>query len=316
MQALRLTDGRVSVQAVAPPEPGPGEALVRVRVAGICNTDLEIASGYMGFSGTLGHEFVGEVIACDEASWVGKRVTGEINLACRKCQLCQQGLARHCPTRSVLGILHKDGCFAEQLTLPVENLHEVPDGLDDRDACFVEPTAAAFEVLEQVPLETRDRVAVLGSGKLGLLVAQVLQQHGAHPVLTGRNPRSLAVGKGLGLATRTPQELDSHSFDVVVEATGAAEGFATAVTLLRPRGTLVLKSTFHGPLELDAAPLVIDELTVVGSRCGPFEPAIVALREGRVRPASMVEEVFPLARGLDALQRAQQPGALKVLLTP
>ena len=311
MRALTLENGTLALEELPSPVPGPGEALVRVSMAGICNTDLELARGYMSYAGVLGHELCGVVERCDDPSWVGKRVAGEINLACGRCATCAAGLGRHCPTRTVMGILGKQGCFAEHVTLPVANLHALPDALDDVRACFVEPTAAAFEVLEQVPLDARSRVAVLGDGKLGLLVAQVLAQHGADTVLVGRHARKLELARGLGLRTAAGAEaLPTKAFDVVVEP----DGMKTAVSLTRPRGTIVLKSTYHGELHLDAAPIVIDELTLVGSRCGPFEPAIAALVSGRVRPETMVDAVLPLADAATAMQRAGAPGALKVLL--
>lgn len=314
MRALCLRDGIVALDELPTPVPAAGEALVRVAMAGICNTDLELARGYMGYAGVLGHELCGVVQACADARWVGKRVAGEINLSCGHCQTCASGLGRHCPKRMVMGILGKQGCFAEHVTLPTANLHALPDALDDLRACFVEPTAAAFEILEQLALPTGARVAVLGDGKLGLLVAQVLAQHGADTVLVGRHPRKLAVARALGLATAALESLPKKTFDVVVEATGAPEGLETAVALARPRGTVVLKSTYHGELQLDAAPIVIDELTLVGSRCGPFEPAIAALASGRVRPEPLVDAVLPLAEGVAAMQRAATPGALKVVL--
>jgi threonine dehydrogenase-like Zn-dependent dehydrogenase len=314
MRALLLEDGAVALRDVATPTPATGEALVRVQMAGVCNTDVEIAKGYMGFAGVLGHELYGVVEACDDAGWIGKRVAGEINLACGRCALCERGLGRHCPARSVLGILGKDGCFAEYVTLPVENLHALPDELDDERACFVEPTAAAFEILEQLELERGQRVAVLGDGKLGLLIAQVLVSAGCEPTLVGRHARKLGLAREHGARPAGLAELAPKSFGVVVEATGSAVGMEAAMGLIEPRGTLVLKSTYHGALELDAAPIVIDEITLLGSRCGPFEPAIDALRRGAVDPSGMIDAVLPLARADEALRRATEPGVLKVLL--
>jgi threonine dehydrogenase-like Zn-dependent dehydrogenase len=314
LKALQLERGSVALRDARVPEPGPDEALVRISLAGICSTDLEIAKGYMGFAGVLGHELCGVVEACADRAWVGRRVAGEINLACGRCPTCARGLARHCPTRTVLGILGKDGCFAEHVTLPIANLHALPDALDDVRACFVEPTAAAFEVLEQVPIRADDRVAVLGDGKLGLLTAQVLQTTGCALTLVGRHARKLELAAARGITTSAAADLPARSFDVVVEATGSADGMKLAVGLLRPRGTLVLKSTYHGMLTLDAAPIVIDELTLVGSRCGPFERAIPALASGAIDPSPLVDAIMPLADGVAALERAAQPGVLKVLL--
>jgi threonine dehydrogenase-like Zn-dependent dehydrogenase len=316
MQALVLEHGRVALRDRPEPVPATGEALVRVSLAGICNTDLELAEGYMGFSGVLGHELCGVVTACEDASWQGRRVAGEINLPCRRCELCARGLENHCAMRTVLGIVNKDGCFAEQVTLPIANLHALPDVLPDERACFVEPVAAAFRVLEQVSITMRDRVAVLGDGKLGLLIAQALRTTGCQLVLAGKHDRKLALAERLGLETARASELPRKRYDVVVEATGSPEGMQTAIELTRPRGTLVLKSTYHGPLALDAAPIVIDELTIVGSRCGPFPVAIDALTRGIVDVAPLVDAILPLREGLAALEEASTPGTLKVLLDP
>ncbi|MET0385716.1 MAG: alcohol dehydrogenase catalytic domain-containing protein [Polyangiales bacterium] len=314
MLALSRQAGTVRLSQVGPPQRGPEEALVRVQMAGICNTDLEIARGYMGFDGVLGHEFVGVVEDCADASWVGARVTGEINLACGHCALCQRGLPRHCSQRTVLGILGKDGAFAEYLTLPVANLHRVPEGLSNQSACFVEPLAACFEILEQVTFAPNDRVAVLGDGKLGQLAALVLTSQGHDAVLVGKHDDKLQRARQLGLRTAIARELSYKTYDVVVEATGSPTGLALAVALTRPRGTLVLKSTYHGAVSLDTAPLVIDEIHLVGSRCGPFPPAIAAIASEQLVPAALIDEVFPLRDGERAFERAAQPGVLKVLL--
>lgn len=314
MQALCLDSAGARLRECAAPVAGAGEALVRVRMAGICNTDLEIAKGYMGFRGVLGHELCGEVVAHPDRAAVGQRVAGEINLACGACSMCARGLGRHCPTRSVLGILGKDGCFAELVTLPVVNLHPLPPALPDELACFVEPAAAAFEIAEQVDLSAHAHAVVLGDGKLGLLVAQVLAAAGCEPIVVGHHARKLALARSLGICTRSLDELPAKQCDLVVEATGSPEGMRAAIALTRPRGTIVLKSTYHGVLALDAAPLVIDELTLVGSRCGPFAPAIAALVSGAVDPRGLIDDVLPLARAEQALARAAEPGALKILL--
>jgi len=314
MRALCLNAGTVALCDLPEPVPGSGEALLRVSMAGICNTDLELARGYMGYEGVLGHELCGVVEACSDPQWIGKRVAAEINLACGTCAACLRGLGRHCPTRTVLGIVGKSGCFAERVTVPIANLHALPAALDDARACFVEPTAAAFEILTQLPIDERTRVAVLGDGKLGQLVTQVLATSGARPVLVGHHARKLALASARGIETAVPGALPRKAFDVVVEATGASAGLQAALELVRPRGTVVLKSTYHGELRVDAAPIVIDELTVVGSRCGPFKPAIDALASGRVDPASLVDAVMPLADGVAAMQRAATRGTLKVLL--
>jgi threonine dehydrogenase-like Zn-dependent dehydrogenase len=314
MLALCRTESAVSLQQVAVPERTPGEALVRVRMAGICSTDLEIARGYMGFRGVLGHEFVGEVQDADDAQLIGTRVAGEINLACGHCPLCKRGLGRHCPQRTVLGILGKDGCFAEYLTLPVQNLHPVPPSIDDRTACFVEPVAACYEITEQLYVAPHDRIAVLGDGKLGQLIASVLAEQGATPTLVCKHLRKRQLAQSRGLQTAMQSELEPKSFDVVVEATGSPEGMQRAIELVRPRGSIVLKSTYHGVLSFDAAPLVIDEITVIGSRCGPFAPALAGLASRALSPDALIDSVYPLADAEQALQKAAEPGVLKVLL--
>ncbi len=296
------------------PERRRGEALIRVRLAGICNTDLEIVRGYMGFRGVLGHEFVGEVVEADDRSWVGARVNGEINLGCRQCSWCLRGLARHCPTRTVLGILGKDGAFAEYLTLPVENLVRVPDHVRDEQAVLTEPLAAAFEILEQVHVQPQQRVLVVGDGKLGLLCALVLVGTGADVHLVGKHKKKLALAQARKVSTHTPESVPSEPFDVVVEATGSPDGFRYAVERTRPRGTLVLKSTFHGDTPMQMAPLVIHEITVVGSRCGPFVPALSAMAAARLDPTPLIQATYALRDGLLAFEHAQQPGTLKVLL--
>jgi threonine dehydrogenase-like Zn-dependent dehydrogenase len=314
VKALVLDGGRLALCDRPIPVAGPGEALIRVAMAGVCNTDLEIAAGYMGFSGVLGHELCGVIESCPDPRFVGRRVAGEINLSCGSCELCARGLARHCLQRTVMGIAGKDGCFAEYVTLPLANLHLLPDALSDERACFVEPAAAAFEVLEQVMVMSRDRVAVLGDGKLGLLIAQVLDTTGCALTLVGKHAHKLALARQAGIATAELGALGRKSFDVVVEATGSPAGLHAAIELARPRGTVVLKSTHHGKVELDTAPLVIDEITVVGSRCGPFERAIPALTSGLIRPDELIDVIVPFTDAESALARAAQPGALKVLL--
>lgn len=314
MLALRF-DGAPKVHEVDPPRCGPGEALIRVRRAGICSTDLEITRGYMAFEGTLGHELVGEVLEAPDASWVGRRVTAEINLGCGACKRCARSMSRHCATRTVMGILGRDGCFAELIALPLENLHAIPDEVSDELAVFAEPLAAAYEILEQVRVDPSWRVAVLGDGKLGSLVAMVLAQTGAELTVLGRHESKLARLAPLGLRTSLARDVRGD-FDLVVEATGSPAGFAQARELLRPRGTLVLKSTFFGETQVAMAPLVIDEITVVGSRCGPFPPAIRALADGRVDPSILVEDTYALADGVAALERAAERGVTKVLLAP
>jgi len=292
----------------------PGEALVRVRLAGICNTDLEIVRGYMGFRGVLGHEFVGTVEEAEDRSLIGQRVVGEINAYCGECPTCRAGRPTHCPNRTTLGIWGRDGAFAEYLTLPVRNLHVVPEGISDEEAVFTEPLAAALEILEQVHLRPTDRVVVLGDGKLGLLVAQALALMGCDLLAVGRHREKLAILARRGIPTALEAEAEGLAADVVVECTGRPEGFAAARRILRPRGTLVLKSTYHGYVEADLTGLVVDEITLVGSRCGPFPPALRMLERGLVDVRSLISAVYLLAQGVEAFARAAEPGVLKVLL--
>lgn len=298
------------------PEAGPEEAIVRVRLAGVCSTDLQILAGYMGFTGVPGHEFTGEVVD-GPADLAGRRVVGEINYACRRCPTCQRGLARHCPHRRVMGILGADGAFAEYLAVPVPNLHVVPDAVPDEAAVFTEPLAAAFSILEQVEVGPAQSVVVLGDGKLGVLCAQVLSGTGASVTLVGKHPENLALLAGRGVATAL---LDSWKpggeADCVVDATGSAGGLEIGAVAVRPRGTLVLKTTVAEDHRLSLAPLVINEVTVVGSRCGLFPPALRALADGTVAVTPLIDATFPLAAGRDAVAYAARPGVRKVLIAP
>ncbi|MDQ1559317.1 MAG: hypothetical protein QOD32_2377 [Pyrinomonadaceae bacterium] len=321
MKALRYENGRLGLAEMDAPRAGAtGEAVVRVTLAGICNTDVEIARGYAGFEGTLGHEFVGVVESAPDKSLVGRRVVGEINAGCGRCELCAAGDARHCPRRTVLGIVGRDGAFAEYLSLPVVNLLAVPDEIEDARAVFAEPLAAACGIMERVEIRRDTRVAVVGDGKLGLLSAQAVRaQTGAAVTLVGKHENKLRIARARGVETALVEDLPqgrAGAFDVVVEASGAAAGFALAVGLTRPRGVLVLKSTFHGATEIDAARIVVDEISVVGSRCGRFAPALELLARDAVDVASLITEEFPLADGLRAMQRATESGVLKVLLKP
>jgi threonine dehydrogenase-like Zn-dependent dehydrogenase len=296
------------------PEPLPEEALVGVKLAGICNTDLEIVHGYMGFQGVLGHEFVGVVEECAGKSLVGQRVVGEINCCCGECPTCLAGAPTHCPHRTTLGIWGRDGAFADYLSLPVANLHIVPEAVSDEAAVFVEPLAAALEILEQIQVKPTDRVVVLGDGKLGLLVAQVLGLTGCDLVVGGRHEEKLAILERRGIDARLANELPTEKADVVVDCTGHPSGFAAARGLVKPRGTLVLKSTFHGDVEVNLSMLVVDEITLIGSRCGPFAPALHLLERGLVDVESLVSVTCPLDERLAAFERAQKKGILKVLL--
>jgi threonine dehydrogenase-like Zn-dependent dehydrogenase len=306
-RALRIRD---DVPAPAIPR---GEARIRVRLAGICNTDLELVRGYYPFTGVTGHEFVGEVEESPDApEWTGRRVVGEINASCGRCGACRAGRRTHCPERTVLGIKGRHGAFAELLTLPVANLHAVPATLADQVAVFTEPVAAALEIQEQVKVQDGTRVVVVGAGKLGLLVAQTLALTGcALTVIVRRpEPRRILDGRGIATAGKVP----SGEADVVVECTGNPEGLAVARQAVRPRGTIVLKSTYAGEPPVNLSSVVVDEVTLVGSRCGPFEKALAVLAGGRLDTASLIHAERPLAEALDAFTQAARPGVLKVLL--
>ena len=317
MLALRVEKKSLSVKEVEKPDRA-GEVLVRVLLSGICNTDLEIARGYAGFKGTIGHEFVGLVEDSTNQTLVGRRVVGEINAGCGKCDLCRAGDSRHCASRTVLGIVGRDGAHAEFLQLPAENLLPVPENIPDEHAVFTEPLAAACGVLERVSISRRDRVAVIGDGKLGLLCAQVLALTGASLLLVGKHSAKLRIAERRGIETATPKQAAKRSkqFDVVVEASGAAAGFALALELLRPKGQLVLKSTFHGKTEIDAARIVVNEISIVGSRCGRFTPALDLLKREAIDVDSLISEEYALSNGVHAMRRAGVKGVLKVLLRP
>ena len=305
MKAL-VFDGRLSYCDDYPvPTPAPGEVLVRVHRAGICNTDIEITKGYMDYRGVLGHEFVGSLPD-------GSRVVGEINAADGTCETCRRGDVTHCGQRSVLGILKRDGAMAEYLTLPAGNLHHVPDAVTDRQAVFVEPLAAALEITDRIHIRPSQRVAIIGDGKLGLLVAQVLQLTGCSLNVFGRHARKLAILQRRGIPTLDAAAEYHGGFDIVVDCSGQASGFEPARQLLRPRGTLVLKSTFHGTHEINMAPFVIDEITVVGSRCGPFEPALRLLEQRLIEVETLLDAEYPIEQGIEAFKRAMTPGTLKV----
>ena len=314
MKAVHLEAEKISVREVVAPQRPPRYALIRMQLAGICNTDLELLRGYYGFSGIPGHEFVGEVVDSDENSLLGKRVAGEINLACGHCGLCAQGLSRHCADRTVLGIVKHPGAFAEYLTLPDRNLHVVPDEIPSEHAVFIEPLAAACEILDQIQFVAGQQIAVLGDGKLGLLVAQVLQASGARVTLWGRHESKLAIVRNMGVEVSTAEDRPRAAFSVVVESTGSARGLEQAVRMVKPRGTIVMKSTVHGEVSIDTAPIIVNEITLVGSRCGRFEPAIEMLRSKRVDVSGMVAAEFSLVEAPAAFAEAARPGVLKVLL--
>ncbi len=296
------------------PCPSSGEVRVRTTLAGICHTDLEVIQGYAAFQGVLGHEFVGVVDESPVPGWVGRRVVGEINIGCGGCDLCLAGYPAHCRRRTVLGIRGRDGVLAEAFCLPVANLHLVPDAVPDEVAVFTEPLAAACEILMQVHVRPADRVVVLGDGKLGNLVAQVLALTGCNLTVVGRHPHKLATLAARGIRTHVGTEGLEGQADLVVECTGRPEGFQTARRLVRPRGMLVLKSTFHGTIQVDLSDLVVDEVQIVGSRCGPFPAALRLLEQNLVQVTSLIEAIYPLDEALAAFEHARRSTALKVLV--
>jgi threonine dehydrogenase-like Zn-dependent dehydrogenase len=322
MQAAVWDGQQLRVMHAYPaPVPQPGEALIRVTLAGICGTDLEILRGYADFRGVLGHEFVGVVEDCADTEWIGKRVVGEINVGCGSCYRCSMGWRKHCAQRKVLGIRGKDGAFAEHLTLPVKNLHLVPDNVSDEEAVFTELLAAAFDILERIEIKPRDHIYVLGAGRLGFLVAQVLSMTGCK--------RTTLISRDMDRLKRMKREriplpvnmdfvwrVGGFQPPIVVDCTGSAEGFAQALSLVRPQGTVVVKSTFHGDLPTLTSQVVVDEIKIVGSRCGPFPPALNALNEGKVQVTWMIEATYPLTDIQQAVEHAGRRGALKVLVRP
>jgi len=315
MLAVHLENGAVTLRQVPVPQRPEGFALLRLLLAGICNTDLELQRGYYGFSGTPGHEFVAEVVEADRPELIGKRVVGEINLACARCDWCFKGLGRHCPNRTVLGIVRHPGAFEEFFTLPERNLHVLPEDVPLEHAVFAEPLAAACEILDQVSIPSSESVAVLGDGKLGLLIAQVLNAHGYEVHLFGRHAEKLGIAAAAGIATEVAGDrLPTAEYNWVVDATGSPEGLRAAAGMVRPRGTVILKSTVHGTVGIDTAPIIVNEITLVGSRCGRMEAALPLL--DRMRLAPMIAGRFRLAEAPTAFVRAAGRGTLKVLLEP
>ena len=317
MKALWLENQTVTFRDdVAMPEPGPGEALIRMRLAGICSTDLEMARGYYPFTGVLGHEFVGEVVEAPDSGWVGARVAGEISIVCGQCRHCLAGRSSHCLHRKTLGIKDYDGVFAEYLRLPLENLHRVPDSVPDEEAVFTEPLAAALEIHEQIHIHPTDRALVVGAGRLGQLIAQTLALIGCDLRVVARHDYQRQILTDRGIVTVTEDEIGMGEMDLVVDATGAPGGFALARRAVRPRGTLVVKSTYADDLTVDFSSLVVDEVRVVGSRCGPFAPALRLLENDQVDPKPLIMGRYPLSEGLTALEYAAKPGVFKILLQP
>lgn len=315
-RAVVLENGQVQVNFRTVPAPRADEVLIRLRLAGICSTDEALLGGYADYQGVLGHEFVGEVIE-GPAEWLRQRVVGEINIADGSCDMCQMGLPSHCRQRSVLGIRgNYDGAFADAFRLPVRNLHRVPERLSDEEAVFAEPLAAAAQILELVHIKPTDRVIILGTGKLGMLVAQVLHVMGVSAIGIVRHAHHAALLHKWGIQSRTRDQVGDNEAAVVVDCTGTAAGFTESLQLLRPRGTLILKSTYSGSLQADLSQAVVNEITVVGSRCGPFPVALEHLLRGRIDVKSMIEAEYNLDSAVEALEYASQRGVLKVLLRP
>ena len=310
MKALVLDSGSLSLRDV--PLRGPTrECRIRVGLAGICGTDLQLVQGYAGFSGTPGHEFVGTVESAPDAdrAWVGKRVVSEINVGCGRCGWCKQGIREHCDHRTVVGIRDHSGAFAEFVSVPAQNLHPIPDAMDDETAVFVEPTAAACRILEQLEIHRNSRLAVLGDGRMGLLTAQVLKTAAEDVTLLGKHEEKLEIGRSLGLNGQ--RTAPTGSFDIVVDVTGRPDGLKRAIELVRPRGTVVMKSTFHGEAPIASAPIVVNEVTLVGSRCGPFARGIEMLASGAVRVKPLVTRVTSLDDYESAFAEARR--GLKVM---
>lgn len=313
MRAL-VYDGELKVREVPMPKPGPGEALIKVLSAGVCKTDLEILRGYMNYTGILGHEFVGMVEDAPTKAYIGKRVVGEINCVCHQCHYCLMEMPRHCLNRTVLGIAGREGAFAEYLTLPEENLHLAPGTVRDDVLAFTEPVAAAFRITEQIPITAADRIVVLGDGKLGQLVAQVLWLYSKNLVCVGKHEWKMELLNRLGIATAHKSDPLERGADIVVEATGSHEGFARALELVRPEGTVILKTTTTHPTALEFSQPVVNEVKIIGSRCGPFRPALEALSMGNVEVRPMISAGFDLRDGVTAMIRAQESDVLKIIL--
>ena len=325
MQAIRFDGKQPRLEPHHPdPTPPEGEVLIRPTRMGVCSTDLEICRGYMGFQGVLGHEFVGVVEAAADKQgqpWVGKRVVGSINCVCGRCDMCKAGLKEHCRDRTVLGIQNRDGCFAQRFTLPVHNLFEVPDHVDDDRAVFTEPLAAAHQILRQLTIEGRPYITVLGDGRLGLLCAQVMSQLNATVRCVGKHPEKLQLCEKWGVKHRLLDDVGlRQDQDIVVDCTGSASGFATACAMVRPRGTLVMKTTVApapgSDGAIDLTPIVIHEINLVGSRCGPFDEALASLSAEKVDVLSLITRRMKLSDGPDVIKAADKPGVLKVLLEP
>ncbi len=315
MNALWLEDNKISLREIPRPQK-PDEALIKIRRAGICSTDLELVKGYYPYTGVIGHEFVGEVLEAEDPSWIGQRVVGDINVVCGQCEQCRNSRPTHCEKRTVLGIVNRDGTFAEYTTLPVANLHRVPDSVPDEMAVFTEPLAAALEIQDQVQVRPTDRVLLVGAGRLGQLIAQTLALTGCDLHVLARHAHQQNLLKGRRIRIITEEEIQPWRWDIVVEATGSPDGFSLARKAIRPRGTLVLKSTYKGDMSANFSSIVVDEINLVGSRCGPFEPALRLMEARQVDPTVLIAAEFKLGEALKAFERAAETGVLKVLVEP
>ena len=318
MQCLWLEQQKLTFQrGVLIPIPTRDQALIRILLAGICSTDLELQRGYYPFSGIPGHEFVGVVVdTLDDPTWIGKRVVGEINIACGQCETCKMGLVRHCEARKTLGIHSWNGVFAEYCVLPMTNLHIVPVNVPDEMAVFIEPLAAAYEILEQTPIQQNDRVLIIGAGRLGILAAMVIQQTGCRLDVVIRHPKQQKLLERLCMNAITSPDIGQRNYDIVIDATGSRDGITQAFKSVRPRGRIILKSTYQGNAEVNLSAFVVDEVTLIGSRCGPFKPAMQLLADGRIDPRPLIDAIFSLKKGLNAFEQAAMQGVLKVLVRP
>jgi threonine dehydrogenase-like Zn-dependent dehydrogenase len=313
IKALWLENNKISLRDIHQPDQ-PNEALIKIHKAGICSTDLELVKGYYPYTGILGHEFVGEVVDAPDASWIGQRVVGDINAVCGKCEACLNGRPTHCENRTVLGIVNRDGVFAEYTSLPLENLHRVPDSVPDEMAVFTEPLAAALEIQQQIQIRPTDRVLLVGAGRLGQLIAQTLALTGCDLRVVARHSYQQEILSARNIGLITEENIQPKKWDIVVEATGSSDGFNLARRAIRPRGTMVLKSTYKGDMNVNFSSIVVDEINLVGSRCGPFEPALRLLEKREVDPRVLISDQYKLQDALKAFEKAAQPGVLKVLL--
>ena len=315
MEALWLEDNQISFRDVPQPQK-QNEALIKIRKAGICSTDLELIKGYYPYTGILGHEFVGEIVEADKSSWIGQRVVGEINVICDQCEQCLNGRSTHCENRTVLGIVNRDGVFAEYTTLPLANLHPVPASVPDEMAVFTEPLAAALEIQQQIHIQPNDRVLLIGAGRLGQLIAQTLALTGCNLYVVARHKHQQELLTARGIKIIAEEDIQPQRWDIVVEATGSPSGFSLARQAIRPRGTLVLKSTYKGEMNVNFSSIVVDEINIVGSRCGPFEPALRLMESKQVDPTVLIDAEYLLNDALKAFEHAAESGVLKVLVEP